>query len=238
MGKPLIILSAPGPSFSAEAERAHLHATAGHDVLFMNSGSSAWDGFNRHWVEALNRVPEGVTHFAQLHSDIIPDLDPPWLDVLFDELTRLDADMVSVAMPVKDGRGLVSCGIGDTIDPWHPRKVLTLDEVCALPVDTFDAGDLGCPGWPLLHNTGCWIADLRRPCFHKTNADGSLAVFFDFPRRVVKDPATGQWLVGGISEDWNFSLKLFAAGARTFITRKVRAVHWGSCPWPNYKSPT
>src|SRR6266404_8904723 len=63
--------------------------------------------FNRLWCDALNsRGEQGWTHFAMLHSDV--EAEPGWLDTLIAEQQRVQADMVSAVIAIKDGRGLTS----------------------------------------------------------------------------------------------------------------------------------
>jgi hypothetical protein len=200
-----------------------------HDVFITNAGTG-WDDFNSVWCDALNAAERGeITHFAMLHSDISPDAG--WLDVLLDELDRLDADLVSVPSPIKDVRGLTSSGIGNPDNRWSPLRRFTVRELERFP-ETFDAGDVGYAGLPLLHNTGCWACDLRRPSFFQED-DGNLVAFFDFPRRVYR-AENGSWVNACESEDWYFSRMLHNLGASTFITRKVKLCHRGVMDFPNH----
>jgi hypothetical protein len=91
---------------------------------------------------------------------------------------------------------------------------------------------VGYPGGILLHNTGCWVADLRNPLFRATDPDGTLTAFFDFPRRVSRGPDS-KWTCNCESEDWYFSRKLHLLGAKTFICRKPRLIHQGIAEYPN-----
>jgi hypothetical protein len=145
---------------------------------------------------------------------------------------RLDADLVSAPVPIKDGRGVTSSGIGDPLDPWSPFRRFTVRELASMP-ETFDAAAAGYPGYPLLHNTGCFAVDLRRPVFRRTRPDGSLDLMFDFPRRVVR--IADRWVLQAESEDWFFSRKLHEAGGRSFITRKVRLAHVGQTGYSNHE---
>src|SRR5512146_50667 len=66
--------------------------------------------FNRLWAAALTKAQRGkITHFAMLHSDIAPE--PGFLDVLMEECCRLNADLVSAVIPLKDGRAVTSTAI-------------------------------------------------------------------------------------------------------------------------------
>ncbi|MGD0781228.1 MAG: hypothetical protein ABSA30_00050 [Candidatus Aminicenantales bacterium] len=251
-----IVLGFPTPggiSMSFETARALYRGTQRHDLALLVSVGS-WDGFNSLWANALNLAAAGeATHFAMLHADVAPQ--EGWLDILADELDRLQADLVSAIVPLKDARGVTSSGIGDPCDPWHPLKRFTMRELFAgeapnpkseirnkseiqnpkskiLP-ETFDAADAGFPGGILLHNDGCMMADLRNPIFRQENPDGTLIADFQFPRQVYRDLSDGLLHVRGESEDWYFSRKLHELGARTYVTRKVRLVHVGSHAWTN-----
>jgi hypothetical protein len=207
-----------------------------HTVQLTNSGNG-FDDFNAMWVTALNASEEGkITHVAMLHLDIAPLCgreDGIWLDTLIAELDRLDLDFVSAISPMKDGKGLVSSGIGDPNDPWTPYRRIAIRELSSLP-ETFDAATLGYAGWPLLHNSGCWAADLRKPIFHQTDAKGECPMHFGFPEKVFRNPVTGKWEQARESEDWFFSRCLFQVGAKTAVTRKVKLIHWGRAGYGNF----
>ena len=92
----------------------------------------------------------------------------------------------------------------------------------------------------LLHNTGCFVADLRKPVFWQTDDKDRLRAWFDFPTGISRDEKTKRWKNDRESEDWFFSRQLHELGAKTYITRKVRLGHggltyyrndeeWGSC---------
>ncbi len=142
--------------------------------------------FNMLLNEALNN---GATHFAMLHSDIAPE--PAWLDKLYDKLEEMSADVVSVVVPIKTPQGLTSTAIGSIDDEWTVLKRLTMREVVKLP-ETFTAADAGFPGHPLLINTGCWLADLRKPIWTATDDHGVADFAFDFRNRRVLC-ADGTW---------------------------------------------
>jgi hypothetical protein len=238
-----IVLGFPSPGgacMSYETARALYRGTQRHDLALLLSVGS-WDGFNNLWASALNLAEAGqATHFAMLHADIAPE--EGWLDLLADELDRLGADLVSVAVPLKDGRGVTSSGIGDPADPWHPYRRFTVRELfdSSLP-ETFSAADAGHPGGIFLHNDGCWMCDLRQEAFRSTDAEGRLIADFHFPREVFRDGADGKFKVRAESEDWYFSRKLHELGIKSYITRKVRLTHAGGyafsnvLPWGTYR---
>lgn len=179
--------------------------------------------FNCLWCEALNMRNAGlITHFCMLHADIIPE--EGWCDILFEEMERTKADVVSTVIPIKNILGLTSTAIGNPNDPWHVVKRLTMTEVDKLPM-TFAAADCGYPTCPLLVNTGCWIADLSKPWCDQ--------LCFNLLTRIVK--IDGQFKCeASRSEDWDMSRFVFNNGGTCLATRKVKADHCGSVKFGNY----
>lgn len=197
-------------------------------------GSVLTKNFNHAWCWAINlRESHGVTHFAMLHADVVAK--DGWLDVLLGEMNRLNADVVSAVVPIKSEHGLTSTAVG-TVNPYHSRR-LTLNECHRLP-ETFDAWDvereLGFRG-PLLVNTGCWLADLRKPWCDDADEQGFLRWAFRFADEMWRNPATGKWAPLNVSEDWLFSRHLSDIGAKVYATRKVDCYHAGSKNYVNGK---
>ena len=243
--------------------------------------------FNELWTAGLNASARGMyTHFAMLHADIEPLMEdvkicpkcegkgcancheigkvatmlPRWVDVLTDELTARDADLISVPIAIKDGRGLTSSGIGNCEEEhwWFPHRRFAVRELAntgekdaqdkplqgKLP-ETFGYEE-ACEALPdmrrpadgcgyLLHNNGMWVADLRKPVWHTPLPDGDAPVFFEFKEKVYWDEEKKGWTRIQESEDWNFSRKLHIAGAKTCITSKVKTWHWdGGTQYANY----
>jgi hypothetical protein len=228
-----IALGFPGSHLTFAAALGLQQATEDrHDVTLLHSPLGAWDAFNAVWVDALNLAEAGeVTHFAMLHSDIDPQSG--WLDALIDEAEATGADFVAAVAPLKDHRGLTSLAIGDPQDTWHELRRFTMHELMALP-ETVDATTLGYPGYALLNNDGCMVADLRREIFHRADPDGQAKVCFNFPTRVIRS-TDGKWTRWRESEDWYFSRRLFEAGGRAVATRKVRLAHLGEYPFKNWQ---
>jgi hypothetical protein len=241
-----VMLAMPGPTMTFATAKGIIEASsAGHTVGLDNSGGS-WDNFNTLFALALNRAQQGlITHFAMLHSDVAPQAG--WLDVLLEECDRLDADLISAVVPLKDARGVTSCGLGRLGEPFGGAyRRVTVRELADLP-PSFDAYDLAesygsykYAGMPLLHNNGCWVCDLRKPVFYSEEpviVEGqycvALSAMFAFPRRVVK--YKGEWCVQGESEDWYFSRRLWELDARTCLTQRVKLSHLdGGTSYPNH----
>ncbi|NQU20939.1 MAG: hypothetical protein HQ567_06615 [Candidatus Nealsonbacteria bacterium] len=219
-----------GGEMQAGAARGLYLPTERYDVRrFTVAGTGLARVFNTLWASALNLYDDGkVTHAAMLHSDIEPD--PFWVDLLMDEMNRLDADVVSAVIPICDPAGVTSTAIGNPGDKWHPLRRLTMHEVMELPI-TFDNVGAGYPDNALLINTGCWLADLRRPFWH-THHDGVASIYFEQRDRLVR--RNDQWEVERESEDWRLGRQLHELGCKVYATRAVRAVHHGEAGWSNW----
>jgi len=180
--------------------------------------------FNALLCEALNanEAGDGVTHFAMLHADLA--VDGFWLDTLMDVMEERDADLVSAVNAIKDARRLTSSGVALPAYAWKPLRRFTMYELVRWPM-TFDAAQIGYEGFVLLHNTGCWLADLRRPVFHEADERGELRAFFTVNDRIVRK--NGKWAAEVEPEDWFFSRRLFDLGAKTIVTRRVLTCHFG-----------
>ena len=208
-----IFLGMPGPNIRFEtAQSCFFCSGKGHKVAVVGADNASWDNMNLLWARALNTAKQdGLTHFAMIHADIAPDLSQDWLNILIGELEKHGADFISAVVPIKDGRGLTSCGIGDPADPWAPWKRFTMRELYSFP-ETFTAADIGYGDKFLNHNSGMIVADIRKPVFRNVKPDGELAIWFEFRKRINVDP-TGKVKLVGESEDWNFSRRLWEQGA-------------------------
>jgi hypothetical protein len=226
-----ILLGLPGPSFLFGAIHAAWGATSENDAEVVNAGGS--DNFQALWAHGLNWKEEGRgTHFAMLHSDVFPAIG--FLDWFVREMERLSVSLISLAVAIKDDRGLMSCGVGDPNETWRPLRRLTAHEMDDLP-DTFEAKDLGHPGGMLIHNNGCWLADLRDNRFFSTDKNGHLIADFNFPKRIKRWPEQGnRWVNDGESEDWYFSRKIHELGIRSAITKIPQCIHQGTALFTNY----
>lgn len=183
--------------------------------------------FNTLWCCALNNR-DNYTHFAMLHSDIVPEKG--WIDTLLAEMDSSGADIIGVASPIKDGRGLTSCGIGYH-DEWRvPKKRFTLTELQDLP-PTFTADQVGHPGEPMLINTGCWMADMRKPQWWNTDTDNRLRIYFTIRDGILIED--GQYAPRVESEDWWFSKRLWSEGLTAACTTAVSLTHTGRFDFSN-----
>lgn len=234
--KHTVYLAVPGKRICWGTVTGVVNSTSEHVAIPQNGGYgfSGVEDFNILWTDAHNLYEEGrITHFAMLHGDITPDPAQRWLDILLEEMDSHNASLVSTFSPIKDPRGLTSSGICDLDDPWRPYRRFTIGDIFKLP-ETFDNTAAGYPDRPLLHNTGLWVCDLRRPVFRAAAERGELDLYFRFPTRAVRG-ADGKWMHQRESEDWLFSRELWQRGVRdTFITRKTRLQHHGEHTWGTY----
>lgn len=188
-------------------------------------GSILCDVFNTLWCHALNeRSRTPITHFAMLHSDVVPRLD--WLSILIAEQIRTGADIVSAVVPIKSPEGLVSTVIdGPRLngDAYAYERRLTMHEVWDLP-ETFSAADCGFPDRDLLVNSGCWVCDFTKPWVEQ--------VEFETYTQIRRDES-GQFVHRCMSEDYLFSRRVQQLGGKVMATRKVPLSHMGTSPAPN-----
>lgn len=219
-----VLLGFPGGNMHYGAHKGLAHATLGaHDVHEEQSGMG-WDDMNRLWCWALNQSARGkITHFAMLHSDIMPS--PGWIDLLIDELDATRSHFISAIAALKDENGLTSCGIGDANDPWNPFRRFTMTELMQMP-ETFDVSATPHPDKYILHNSGCWVADLRNPLWRTVDQNKCLVADFAFPIR-GRMLDSGEIVHERESEDWHFSRMIASLGLKTLATRRVSTIHFG-----------
>jgi hypothetical protein len=184
------------------------------NVHLEDEGSSflAWT-FNRMWAKALNSRRSGVTHFLMLHADVYPH-SKTWVADLYGIMERLQAEVVSLILPMKDARGLTTTALDE--GDGRVRR-LTLREV--------EARDPSFTDPALLVNTGMVLVDLRRPWVE--------SVYFDVSSCLSMNES-GEYFAVCESEDWFFSRQARAAGIALWATRELRATHYGRCPYPNF----
>ncbi len=202
---------------------AFAQATQRHAITFCpQQFGDIPHNFNMLWCQALQRrESEGITHFAMLHTDI--GAQAFWLDVLLDEMDRLDADIMSTVIAIKDGRGLTTTGIRYP-GIWGTRR-FTMREIMRLP-ETLSVADTDEPDQILAFNTGLWVCRLP-----KAGWPDQMPGFYS--KHQIK------WIGHEPcpmfdSEDWLFSDWAAAQGLKIYATRKVRAEHQGALAYPNH----
>jgi len=201
------------------------HGVTNAELTFRARAATLVKNFNNLWAEAL---AGRYNIFAMLHADIVPCKG--WLKALIDILRERDADVVSALSPIKNDAGQFSAGIGDPSNPWAPLFRFTAQQVQNYP-ETFSAADLGFPEYPLLINTGCWVADITKDWAWQRDDTGALNFHFDAPTRIHYDVATGQVRPQIESEDWFVGRLLHEAGAKVLVTKTVPLIHYGTRSW-------
>lgn len=217
------LLGMPGyGAITGGAARGFFRSSARLNVaLRMQESSLLAHNFNLLWCDALNmHRRSGLDYFAMQHSDI----EPPdgWLDTLVAEMEARNLDVLGVAVPIKDVRGVTSTALArDDGDTWRIHCRLTMAELYRLP-ETFTAADI--PGnRPLLLNTGLWVCRF---------GDWCKKVRFTINDRIVVDQ-DGDFIPQVEPEDWYFSRLLNELGLRVGCTRKLDVGHRGHMVFGN-----
>lgn len=202
---------------------------------YYQAGSLLACNFNQLWCYALNLVHQGypVKYFAMLHDDIGPE--DYWLDKLIAELDAEQLDVLGVAVPIKDNRGMTSLALHRAGENWMPHSRLTMHDVYQLP-ETFTSDDIG---HPLLLNTGCWVC--------RFDMAWATQVHFEINDRIVFNRAANRYQSQTEPEDWHFSRQLHEIGApgsptdglrklRIGATRKIAVNHLGEMDFTNTRA--
>lgn len=217
-----LFLGMPGYGhLTAGAARGFWRATrSANAVLHYQEGSLLAHNFNILWCQALNLQGDNAPqYFAMQHADVEPQ--DFWLDALIEELEVHALDVLGVAIPIKDGKGLTSIALARPDDTWRPLCRLTMREVYDLP-ETFTSDDTG---HPLLLNTGLWVCRFDPSWTNQAR--------FEINDRIVQDRKTGRYIPQVEPEDWFFSRLLHEQGLRIGCTRKIAAMHHGNQRYPN-----
>lgn len=187
--------------------------------LLQQEGSLLAQNMNILWTWALN---EGCDYFAMLHADCQPEIG--WLDILINEMEAKDLDVLGVAVPIKDQRGLTSLAMAhESGDTWRVHGRLTMTDIYRLP-ETFTSEDLG---HKLLLNTGCWVC--------RFDPTWARQVHFTINDRIVFNKKTNKYHTEVEPEDWFISRLFHELGLRIGATRKVPLGHRGHVVYGNVK---
>jgi hypothetical protein len=182
----------------------------------------AWD---KGWAYAAGETDVGpVTDFIMVHSDVCPE-PGRWVQVVLEERRRVNADVLSCVIALKDDRGLASTGMmkWGRDDTPHQIKKFSVAE-CLRFGRSFDAAAAGFPGECLLLNTGLWCCDLTQPWARKLCFRSYDTILFD---------ADGEATAASTGEDWLFSMDCYRLGLRTFATNALVVKHQGIFQYPN-----
>jgi hypothetical protein len=190
------------------------------------------------WAMALNWYESNqVDWFALIHSDIQPE--PLWIDKLIAEADAHRADIMTAVIPIKNDRGLTSTAICDPSDDYgkfirittsqvrHPSFPTTFDGPMAVQALRSLPGDLRLDAPAdarLLCNTGCMVCRLGAWCDPRH-------VYFD---EVTKfERVNNHWKPFIRSEDWFFTGRATAQGAKVMATTTLKVLHHGLTPFPS-----
>jgi len=176
---------------------------------------------NSLWVQALEAYQAGeITHFAMLHTDIVPE--NYFMDKMVEIMEREGAEILSAIVPIKNAEGFTSTAVegqmGDT-NPYFRVKRFSMRELDKLPA-TFTHPEI-------LLNTGLMLVDLSKPWTLSED------VYFTIEDRIIK--YRGRRIPAMWPEDWGFSRRARKAGAtKLYATREVKLDHAGLANFPNY----
>lgn len=190
----------------------------------VNVGSVLTLNFNTCYAAALNNRRNGITHFLMMHSDIAVKMGG-WCDKMVEIMEREGADVLSVAIPLKDDTGLTSTALEevDTDNTRNPlgfkARKLTLGEIAARG-KTWTAPNL-------LVNTGLMLVDIR-----KEWAENVCFRFFDDIASHMENGVRTFFPVS-IGEDYNFSRDAQVRGAKLFVTTEIPVHHCGGGRYSN-----
>ncbi len=140
-----------------------------------------------------------------------------WLDILLDEMDRVDADIMSATLAIKDDRGLTTAGI--RYPGQFGARRFTKKELWRMP-ETFSIADTDEPDHILAIGTACWVCRLPE--------SGWPDKFPGFQNEHKIEWRGGKPEPWFDSEDWIFSEWAASQGLRVYSTRKVRMGHQGA----------
>lgn len=202
-----------------------------YDTLNMVAQSSLLTrNCNELWCAALNKREQyKLKWFALLHSDVRPETC--WLDKMIDLANKHEADLLSVALPIKNEEGICSTAISHPFDTLQTAGRITQKQLKKLP-KTFDINDvhatlsedLPVRGDFLLANTGCMIVRLDKPWSER--------LYFTINDTIVLDEE-GKWSMKVEPEDWFFTRLVAQYGGRVMVTTEVQAHHVGPMAYNN-----
>lgn len=233
----------------------------GHNlkVIRMSSGGSLIpQSFTLPFMQA---VLENMRYFAMLHSDVLPE--PGWLSKLWYELHRVQADVLSVAIPIKTPPLIrcTTCKRKWLKEPYclcgGRQKEATFETSTAIQkpgdwdytrVALAEARALGTfseyEGEPILVNTGCWLAKLPEfpglkegetvPQWLERTPESEWPWSVNVKFEITCDVDYKAANIRINPEDWLFSKYLHSKGAKPFATTAVKVAHRGPHDWRNW----
>lgn len=171
--------------------------------------SAALFNFDSLWCNLLNeQLGGGVTHAARIDDDVF--VQPGWVDILWREMDRVDADLIAAVIPIKGSdSGITSTAVDG--DKWSPRR-LTMKEVYERPMTWTEPG--------LVLNTGCMLCRFDAPCFQ-----GFSHHMHNRIRKIVLPNGRVFHKCEMRSEDWEMSRYVRLRGGKVYATTALKLYH-------------
>lgn len=226
------------------------------------NGSLLASNFNKLWCGALNEVHQGgrVDYFAMIHDDIGPE--DFWLDKLIDELEAKQLDILGVAVPIKDGRGITSLALHNGPVAKSEDEFYLWLESCGVEHSSLNIEEvsrLQSAYAALVQREYDWRPfcrlsmhdiyqlpetftsdDVGKPLLLNTGLwvckfDLSWArqVHFEVNDRIAFDDKRDMYHAQDEPEDWYFSRQCHELGLKIGATRKVGVSHRGEIDFGN-----
>lgn len=211
-----------------------------HTIIQVVSSSSQLSfNFNLLLSDCLNkRNTTDLDYFLMLHADI--GLEEGWIDKLVSLIEEYKGNVISVISPIKDNRGLVSCGIWNKeegkVNRFTLRELYDSSELkdCI----TFGNDELGLNDNKrcLVVNTGVMLVKLKED---KGNyVEWIERTHFEMNDNILTSVKDGKkvFTPATLSEDWHFSLQATDLRQRVLATRDIKLEHFGRVSFKNTHS--
>jgi len=185
--------------------------------------------FNFLYATCLN-AGDQFKYFLLWHSDIVPERGAVSKMV---EIARAhDLHVLSAAVPIRDAKGLYSCGLEYRLGGSVRRRRLVGKELFQLP-EVFHGNHVrnlfGLDNGHLLINSGLLLIN-QQHAFKKE-------VCFSIRDAIVRDPVSGKYVASVDPEDWGFSrfceLHGSVGESKYACTRAVKLLHYGEAGFSN-----
>jgi hypothetical protein len=225
-------------------------------------GSLLASNFNVLWCDVLTRVHRGekIDYFAMIHDDI--GAEDYWLDKLIEELEAKQLDLLGVAVPIKDGRGLTSLALHNGPVSFGDENFYLWLESCDIDHSSLSSDAIAklAKAWTALQQREydwrvfCRLSmhdifelpetfdssDIGRPLLLNTglwvckwNQSWATQVHFEINDRIAFDESKDCFHAQCEPEDWYFSRQCHELGLKIGATRKVAVLHRGEIDYCN-----
>lgn len=186
--------------------------------------------FNELWVLFLHsRGMLKLAAGAMIHSDIGAEMG--WLSKMWTIMNRVNADFLSVVVPIKNNEGWTSTAIHDAKTKAIRR--LSLKQCFAYP-PTFCMSDIGPEEDCLCPNSGLWICRANLPQWEHIDEEGRLIFHWECKDAITRNEERKIYETKGLSEDWHAGLMMKSLGIKVYCTTEVRCTHYGMGAWDNH----